>query len=349
MTMGRPQASGANHRLRPVSVTLASYANDHARALPARTGNGYRRGRKPSRHLLSHRGGFLDTERGFTYPRDAVVLGWLYAQPLQTAGGKPHNPLGTDQMGGPESDPFRAVCFCGTHHPGISTHYSYRDHPESIMRYCPMAAENLYALPVGNEARNMPSVIARAEQDLADTRREISTLESRLSDAKEKAIKISHFLELASVYGISNESAISRANELSASAHISAGGGVKSGGNAELSLRPAQSAPKSGISGKAVRETLVLLRERREPIRTRDLVAILRARGIEVGGKDPVVNLSGYLGRVPELIASRSVGWALREWAESKQESDTSAALKLEDTDNENGTGHMGTDQELTF
>jgi hypothetical protein len=212
-----------------------------------------------------------------------------------------------------------------------------------------MAAENLYALPVGNEARNMPSVIARAEQDLADTRREISTLESRLSDAKEKAIKISHFLELASVYGISNESAISRANELSASAHTSAGGGVKSGGNAELSLRPAQSAPKSGISGKAVRETLVLLRERREPIRTRDLVAILRARGIEVGGKDPVVNLSGYLGRVPELIASRSVGWALREWAESKQESDTSAALKLEDTDNENGTGHMGTDQELTF
>ena len=143
MTMGRPQASGANHRLRPVSVTLASYANDHARALPARTGNGYRRGRKPSRHLLSHRGGFLDTERGFTYPRDAVVLGWLYAQPLQTAGGKPHNPLGTDQMGGPESDPFRAVCFCGTHHPGISTRpIAIANHPGSPIagNYCPHVA-----------------------------------------------------------------------------------------------------------------------------------------------------------------------------------------------------------------
>jgi hypothetical protein len=297
--------------------------------------------------VTSIKGGFLDTERRFAYPRDAVRLGWLYAQPLQTAGGKPHNPLGTDQMGGSESDPFRAVRFCGTHHPGISTHYSYRDHPESIMRYCPMTAENLYAFPPGNEARNMPSVIARAEQDLADTRREISALESRLSETKERAIKIAHFLELASVYGISNESAISRANELSASSHISGGSGTRSGGNAELSLRPAQSAPKSGISGKAVRETLVLLRERGEPIRTRDLVAILRARGIDVGGKDPVVNLSGYLGRVPELIASRSVGWSLREWHESAQ-SDYPTGRQLEG-DNHSSPDNIGSNQEISF
>jgi hypothetical protein len=72
--------------------------------------------------------------------------------------------------------------------------------------------------------------------------------------------------------------------------------------------------PKGGVSGAAVRETITILRERRRPIRTRDLLDILASRQIVIGGKNPVINLSSHLCRTPELVGDRSQGWSLREW-----------------------------------
>jgi hypothetical protein len=71
------------------------------------------------------------------------------------------------------------------------------------------------------------------------------------------------------------------------------------------------------VAGAAVRETLIILRERGQPTPTRELLSILASRGIHVGGKNPVISLSGYLCKTGEVVADRRTGWSLREWAQS--------------------------------
>ena len=41
---------------------------------------------------------------------------------------------------------------------------------------------------------------------------------------------------------------------------------------------------------------------------------------IVIGGKNPVINLSGHLCRAPEMISDRSQGWSLAEWKQRQPE-----------------------------
>jgi hypothetical protein len=71
--------------------------------------------------------------------------------------------------------------------------------------------------------------------------------------------------------------------------------------------------PQGGIGAKAIRLAVEMIRERSQPIPTRELVDMMRARGLDVGGGNPVTTLSSYLSRAPELSANRSRGWSLTE------------------------------------
>ena len=56
-----------------------------------------------------------------------------------------------------------------------------------------------------------------------------------------------------------------------------------------------------------------MVQERGRPIPTKELVDLMKARGLDVGGNNPVTTLSSYLSRAPELSADRSRGWSLTE------------------------------------
>jgi hypothetical protein len=153
----------------------------------------------------------------------------------------------------------------------------------------------------------MAIAIARAEQDLADAHKEISDLEARLVALKERAVKLAHFLELAKIYEANSETANSSGYREAAQPSPQANGAAST----------TRSAPKGGVSGAAVRETLIILRERGQPTPTRELLSILASRGINIGGKNPVISLSGYLCKTHEVVSDRARGWSLREWTQS--------------------------------
>jgi len=52
-----------------------------------------------------------------------------------------------------------------------------------------------------------------------------------------------------------------------------------------------------------------ILEENGGPLQTRDLLPRLRARGVEVGGKDPVATLSARLSNSDDFRIDRAVGW----------------------------------------
>ena len=58
-----------------------------------------------------------------------------------------------------------------------------------------------------------------------------------------------------------------------------------------------------------------LIRAKGRPIRTRDLLAQIEQRGLDVGGKNPVATLSSCLSRDKKrLVNNRKLGWRLVEW-----------------------------------
>jgi hypothetical protein len=71
--------------------------------------------------------------------------------------------------------------------------------------------------------------------------------------------------------------------------------------------------PQGGIGAQAIRLAIEMVRERGQPIPTRELVDMMKARGLDVGGNNQVTTLSSYLSRAPELSANRSRGWSLTE------------------------------------
>jgi hypothetical protein len=148
----------------------------------------------------------------------------------------------------------------------------------------------------------MAGAVARAEQDLANLRKEIGDLEERLATAKDKAGKIAVFLEMAQIYGANGESTPPQA-------------AAATDGDA-ADIRPLRFL--DGLAKSAAREAIAVLRERGEPVQTKELLSVLRTRGIEIPGQNSVSNLSGYLSRSPDLLADRAVGWSLKEWAEPK-------------------------------
>lgn len=52
-----------------------------------------------------------------------------------------------------------------------------------------------------------------------------------------------------------------------------------------------------------------ILDEYGEPIETRNLLSLIRERGVDVGGKDPVATLSARLSNSREFRNKRGVGW----------------------------------------
>ena len=73
-------------------------------------------------------------------------------------------------------------------------------------------------------------------------------------------------------------------------------------------------APAAASSALAVQTVIEHLKNSGKAAHTRDLVEMLKHEGFAVGGKDPVANLSGFLSRSPDLMNSRSHGWALKSW-----------------------------------
>lgn len=135
--------------------------------------------------------------------------------------------------------------------------------------------------------------LERAEADLAQARAEVRRYEQQLESARQRALKLEHYVELARHYA-------------------ALAGGIDD--------EPRQgSKQRGGASVDAVRVVIGLLREAKRPIKTRDLLATLRDRGIVLGGPADrqVTNLSGYLSRNEELVNDRATGWSLKEWTAS--------------------------------
>lgn len=92
--------------------------------------------------------------------------------------------------------------------------------------------------------------------------------------------------------------------------------------DAELAAQPSPAANDgerhmTGVSGEMVAVAVDAIRSAGQPIRTRDLVDLLKTRGIEVPADSnrAVSDLSNYLGRSGKVRnLGKTTGWALLEW-----------------------------------
>lgn len=126
--------------------------------------------------------------------------------------------------------------------------------------------------------------IEQARTDLARLQAEIKRLETQLVSARERAEKVAHYIEMAELY--------------------SSGTGVVA----------SVTRTRGGKSAAAAEIVAEILSQRGHPIKTRELLEELRARGVTFDTPNPVTNLSSALSRSPLLIGSRAEGWSLREW-----------------------------------
>lgn len=86
-----------------------------------------------------------------------------------------------------------------------------------------------------------------------------------------------------------------------------------------------------GLSG-TMQETedaaIAILTEAGTPMPTRKMLVALAARGIVIGGKQPVSTLSARLSRAPRLVNIRPDGWWIKEMAgDANPAKETSPAL----------------------
>jgi hypothetical protein len=141
--------------------------------------------------------------------------------------------------------------------------------------------------------------VQRAERELIALQQDLQRLEAEITHKKDRATKLAHYVEIRREY------------EREAS---STEAGPEQTGESPKPNGSTPRAPKGGASGRAVRECFAILRERKQPVPTRELHEILKQRGIHLGGISPVASLSGYLSRTPGLVADRTLGWSLTEW-----------------------------------
>lgn len=102
-------------------------------------------------------------------------------------------------------------------------------------------------------------------------------------------------------------------------------------GNAlPTATREAHRRAPSGVGAETARVAAKIIREASRPIATRDLLPLVEAHGIEIGGKDPVATLSARLGndakRDDGNLRLRAGKWHLLEWisdADNKEATDT--------------------------
>jgi hypothetical protein len=158
--------------------------------------------------------------------------------------------------------------------------------------------------------RERPMSISRAESDLAQAKMEMQRLERDLKAAQERAIKIQHYLEMARLYDMGTTVSADRS--------------------------PGKRRQRSGKSAIYTRAAIETLRRAGHPMKTRALVRALSDQGIEIGGKDPVITLSGSLSRSGELeMPDRAAGWVLKEWAESRASSPGAVDQESNDDDDD--------------
>lgn len=147
--------------------------------------------------------------------------------------------------------------------------------------------------------------VGKAKSELARVQRDIARLTEQLNQAQALEVKIAHYIEMAQRYDNDADDALSHRF------------------HREVPSEKGRIAA-SGTSYDAVQAVVSILRDAGKPIRTRDLLPMLEARGINIGGENPVTNLSGFLSRSPELEANRALGWHLVDWGKA---SDVDARL----------------------
>ena len=128
-----------------------------------------------------------------------------------------------------------------------------------------------------------PTAMARV--DLAKLDDEMKRLRAQIAGLESQSVRLRHYIEVARKYE-------------------------------HLPPVSAETATVSSSSTRAiVAAAVAILQERRQPIHTRVLLEELTQRGVNVGGANPVANLSGYLCRERwRLTNSRLTGWSLKEW-----------------------------------
>ena len=124
--------------------------------------------------------------------------------------------------------------------------------------------------------------LARAERDLQKVHADVARLEAQLSELKQKAVKISHFIEMLGVYGSADINEEVHANRSNPSA------------------------------SKTVNAVVEILTENGRPMKTKELLEALALRGILIGGQIPANNLSGTLSKADIFQSDRANGWSLK-------------------------------------
>ena len=123
--------------------------------------------------------------------------------------------------------------------------------------------------------------VDRAKADLAKMRADLGRLQVQMEMLSDRMRKVESYIEMASFY---------ETDEDAAEAARSRGG---------------------GISAIAVRLAVDMLKERGAPMHTREIIKELEAKGVVIGGSNPIANLSGFLSRSEELVNNRAIGWGL--------------------------------------
>lgn len=145
--------------------------------------------------------------------------------------------------------------------------------------------------------------VAKARVDLDRLRGKAAALQQALRDVEEQAVKLAHYIEVASAYEHESVSWVSD---------------EATNGAARIRT-PHQSASMP----KNVKAVIEILERAAKPLPTRVLVEKLAEQGIVIGGKLPVTGLSSALSRHKELLtASRSEGWSLNKWANDQRDPD---------------------------
>jgi hypothetical protein len=90
----------------------------------------------------------------------------------------------------------------------------------------------------------------------------------------------------------------------------------------------ARAASAPGALSETEKATAAILSELGRPVPTRELLELLAARGVKVGGQDPASTLSARLSRAPSLENIRQRGWWIKGRADDNNlRGDTSSAL----------------------
>ena len=142
--------------------------------------------------------------------------------------------------------------------------------------------------------------VERAKSDLEQLELQIALSRQHIAEAEAQAEKIRAYLELAAVYG-----AIPTATHAPLRAFV--GSAASRGGPREAGV---------GISHQATNAVVERLKDLGRPTHTRELLKYVETKGMHIGGKDPVANLSGFLSRSGLLVSSRMNGWSLKEWTQ---------------------------------